>query len=91
MMSRKTKDNDFEQETWEAFKVVDRDNDGFISAAELRHLMVSIGEELTDEELDEIIKAGDQDGDGHISCERNTYELIGDCADNELKTASLFS
>jgi len=52
----------------EAFKVFDRDNNGFISAAELRHVMTSIGEKLTDDEVDEMIREADQDGDGRIDC-----------------------
>ncbi|KAF2675383.1 calmodulin [Microthyrium microscopicum] len=66
MMARKMKDTDSEEEIREAFKVFDRDNNGFISAAELRHVMTSIGEKLTDEEVDEMIREADQDGDGRI-------------------------
>jgi len=68
MMARKMKDTDSEEEIREAFKVFDRDNNGFISAAELRHVMTSIGEKLTDDEVDEMIKEADQDGDGRIDC-----------------------
>jgi calmodulin len=68
MMARKMKDTDSEEEIREAFKVFDRDNNGFISAAELRHVMTSIGEKLTDEEVDEMIREADQDGDGRIDC-----------------------
>ncbi len=46
----------------------DRDNNGFISAAELRHVMTSIGEKLSDEEVDDMIREADQDGDGRIDC-----------------------
>lgn len=69
MMARKMKDTDSEEEIREAFKVFDRDNNGFISAAELRHVMTSIGEKLTDDEVDEMIREADQDGDGKIDCE----------------------
>lgn len=68
MMARKMKDTDSEDEIREAFKVFDRDNNGFISAAELRHVMTSIGEKLTDDEVDEMIREADQDGDGRIDC-----------------------
>jgi calmodulin len=68
-MARKMKDTDSEEEIREAFKVFDRDNNGFISAAELRHVMTSIGEKLTDDEVDEMIREADQDGDGRIDCE----------------------
>ena len=68
MMARKMKDTDSEEEIREAFKVFDRDNNGYISAAELRHVMTSIGEKLTDDEVDEMIREADQDGDGRIDC-----------------------
>merc|ERR1719450_31651 len=45
-MARKMKDTDTEEELIEAFKVFDRDGNGFISAAELRHVMTNLGEKL---------------------------------------------
>ena len=53
----------------EAFKVFDKDGNGFISAAELRHVMTNLGEKLTDEEVDEMIREADIDGDGQINYE----------------------
>lgn len=35
-----------------------QDGNGFISAAELRHVMTNLGEKLTDEEVDEMIREG---------------------------------
>ena len=40
-----------------------------ISAAELRHVMTNLGVHLTDEELDEIMREADTDGDGEIDSE----------------------
>ena len=42
----KCQDTDTEEELIEAFKVFDRDGNGFISAAELRHVMTNLGEKL---------------------------------------------
>ena len=56
MMARKMKDVESEAEIKEAFKVFDKDGDGLISAAELRHVMTNLGEKLTDEEVDEMIR-----------------------------------
>lgn len=88
-MARKMKDTDSEEEIREAFKVFDRDNNGFISAAELRHVMTSIGEKLTDDEVDEMIREADQDGDGRIDCKsccvfmKLEPFLMNDSLDNE--------
>ncbi|EOO00672.1 putative calmodulin protein [Phaeoacremonium minimum UCRPA7] len=66
MMARKVKAGDIEEELKEAFKVFDRDNSGTISAAELRQVMLSIGENLTSEEIDEMVREADKDGNGSI-------------------------
>lgn len=87
MMARKMKDTDSEEEIREAFKVFDRDNNGFISAAELRHVMTSIGEKLTDDEVDEMIREADQDGDGRIDCKKLLY-MLQNRANVHLQTTS---
>ena len=69
MMARKMKDTDSEEEIREAFRVFDKDGNGFISAAELRHVMTNLGEKLTDEEVDEMIREADIDGDGQVNYE----------------------
>ena len=84
MMARKMKDTDSEEEIREAFRVFDKDGNGFISAAELRleicfsferilfnisihsHVMTNLGEKLTDEEVDEMIREADIDGGMNI-------------------------
>ncbi|KAL0713701.1 hypothetical protein Bca4012_020679 [Brassica carinata] len=67
LMARKMKDTDSEEELKEAFRVFDKDQSGFISAAELRHVMTNLGEKLTDEEVDEMIREADVNGDGQIN------------------------
>ncbi|CAF3822587.1 unnamed protein product [Rotaria sp. Silwood1] len=61
MMARKMKDTDSEEEIREAFRVFDKDGNGFISAAEFRHVMTNLGEKLTDEEVDKMIREADID------------------------------
>jgi Ca2+-binding EF-hand superfamily protein len=44
MFARKIVETDAEEEVREAFKVFDKDGNGFISRAELRHTMANIGD-----------------------------------------------
>merc|ERR1712232_1295074 len=69
LTARKMKDTDTEEELIESFKVFDRGGNGFISAAELRHVMTNLGEKLADEEVDDMIREADVDGDGQINYE----------------------
>ena len=67
MMSKKMKGADGEDELKEAFRVFDKNNDGLISSSELRHVMTNLGEKLSQEEVDDMIKEADLDGDGQVN------------------------
>ncbi|KIW98198.1 uncharacterized protein Z519_01782 [Cladophialophora bantiana CBS 173.52] len=66
MMSTTVKAQDFAHETRAAFNVFDKDGSGTISADELRQVMKSLGENLTDAEIDEMIREADKDNNGTI-------------------------
>jgi len=54
-------------EVAEAFKAFDLDNNNYVGASELRQVYSSLGEDVTDEEIDEMINMVDGDGDGQVS------------------------
>jgi len=49
-----------------AFKMLDKDKDGRITATELQRMSNELGMPLTDEKVDELIELYDEDGDGKI-------------------------
>jgi len=58
--------DDQDDEMREAFKVFDKDNNGFISPQELRSVMFKLGEKLSDDEIAEMIREADANGDGQV-------------------------
>ena len=61
------KDTYSEKDLKKDFRLFDIDKNGFISAAEMRYVRTILRWKQTDEEIDEIIKAADVDGDGQIN------------------------
>jgi hypothetical protein len=51
------------------------DHNNYIGAAEIRHVLINIGESPTDEEVDEMIRMVDVDGDGQVSFDE-FYKLV---------------
>ncbi|XP_065053538.1 myosin-2 essential light chain-like [Rhopilema esculentum] len=60
----------------EGFKVFDRDGSGMISSAEIRHMLSSLGERLTDDEID-ILLQGMEDNFGKVNYEEFIRKVIG--------------
>ena len=65
-MGRKLRDTDREDEIRQAFKVFDRDGDGYITGDELGLVMANLGEKLTPGELKQMMEEADSNGDGKI-------------------------
>ncbi|KAF0692419.1 Aste57867_16513 [Aphanomyces stellatus] len=64
-----------DSEILEAFKAFDLDHNNYVGAAEIRHVLINIGESPTDEEVDEMIRMVDLDGDGQVSFEE-FYKMV---------------
>ncbi|CAL4944056.1 unnamed protein product [Urochloa decumbens] len=76
LMARKLKDTDSEEKLREAFDVIDKDQDGYISATELRQVMTNLGEKVTDQEVEEMMREADTDGDGRVSFEEFKRRML---------------
>ncbi|CEN61909.1 hypothetical protein BJX68DRAFT_227576 [Aspergillus pseudodeflectus] len=78
LMSRKVKDSDPEAELREAFAVFDQDKSGTISADELRRVLRSIGDDVSDADVDEMLRMADVNGDGSIDYEEFVRLMMQD-------------
>jgi calmodulin len=58
------------------FKQFDEDKNGTISALEIQKLLKKLGDNLSDKELNEIIRGVDSDGDGKIDYEEFVNMLL---------------
>merc|ERR1719449_226424 len=67
MMTAKMSEKDSREEILKAFRLFDDDETGFITLKNLRRVAKEIGENMTDEELQEMIDEADRDGDGQVS------------------------
>merc|ERR1740129_257455 len=66
MMTTKMSEKDSREEIRKAFRLFDDDETGFITLKNLRRVAKEIGENMADEELQEMIEEADRDGDGQV-------------------------
>lgn len=71
-----------EDQLKQLFKMFDRDENGFITAAELAHSMAKLGHALPVQELTGMIKEADADGDGRINFENFAQAISSPAFDN---------
>lgn len=70
-MEEKANETHPDDELREALRVFDRDDNGYISAEELRRMMTTSGECLTEEEVEEMMKMADKEGNGRVNYDGN--------------------
>eukprot|EP00906_Rhabdomonas_costata_P000602 RCo000764 len=69
LVARKMGDTASEEELKIAFQMFDRDNTGYIPSTDLRIVLCTIGDKLTDTEMNELLAETEQDMDGNVNYE----------------------
>jgi calmodulin len=73
-----TKPKMTEDEVRAQFKALDKDGNGVISAQEIREVLTALGDRLSDEDVNEIIRDVDTDGDGQVNFEEFLAHMMSD-------------
>ncbi|XP_019616624.1 PREDICTED: calmodulin-A-like [Branchiostoma belcheri] len=68
---------DEEGELREAFKLFDKEGNGYITSSDLRQVLNCLGQDLSEEEVDDMIGEVDQDGDGKIDYDEFATAVCG--------------
>merc|ERR1712198_374131 len=76
LMKMKAKEDDDAETIREAFKLFDRDQDGFITCKELKKVTTMLGEPLTAEEVDEFMAEADVDQNGKLDYDEFSRMLL---------------
>ena len=69
IINQREKDVDEQEEVLKAFKVFDKDGNGLININELKDIMLSIGNNWDENEINEMFVDADYDNDGYINYE----------------------
>lgn len=76
IIEKRGKFKELEEELLEAFKIFDKEGKGLIPSSEFRHYMLSLGERMTDDDVDEMIKEADPLDSGFISYKEFVNKIL---------------
>uniref|UniRef100_UPI0038B2BB1D EF-hand domain-containing protein n=1 Tax=Staphylococcus aureus TaxID=1280 RepID=UPI0038B2BB1D len=67
-----------QQELREAFRLYDKQGNGYINVKDLREILRALDDKLTEDELDDMIAEIDTDGSGTVDFEEFMEMMTGD-------------
>ncbi len=69
MMTARMSDKDSREDINKIFRLLDEDNTGFITVKNLRRVAKELGENISEEELQEMVERADSNGDQQITAD----------------------
>jgi calmodulin len=76
LMSEMQREGESAEELEAAFKAFDVSSTGFIEVTELRQTLMSKGEKMTEEEVDEFLTFADSKGKGEVNYRGLSFYII---------------
>ena len=76
IVNKREKDFDNEETIIKAFKVFDKEGNGLININELKSIMLNVGNNLSEDEINEVLIEADSDMDGFINYEEFIRSLL---------------
>ena len=67
LMTAKMSDNDSKDDIRKVFKLFDEGGNGYVTITDLKRITKELGENLDENEMNEMIERADSDGDGKVS------------------------
>ena len=76
IVNRREKDVDNVEEVLKAFKVFDKEGNGLININDLKHIMINVGNNFSENEINDLLAESDFDMDGYINYEEFIRSLL---------------
>jgi calmodulin len=76
IIEKRGKYKELEEELYEAFKIFDKEGKGAIPTTEFRHYMLTLGERMTDDDIEEMIREADPQDSGYIDYRNYVNKIL---------------
>jgi len=77
LMKSKTKESQDEAEVKEAFRILDREDKGEINTSVIKEILMKLDDEMTEDDVDEMIAEIDEDGSGWVDYDEFKKLMLG--------------
>lgn len=78
LVKKKMQMDEDEKELKEIFRVLDKDKKGEVNVSELRWILKNLGDDLTEEDIDDMIADVDTDGSGWVDYDEFAHLMLSE-------------